>query len=123
MHRGVTEQLRCERPVEISPPAFCRQVRLAARMLTVGVDTAAAVVNLHMVTRAGLQLRNSCQSRATVPETVSAEEVIGFEMCQHGSRDAFNDGPRQQIMMLLTDRLYKTDGQWDGSKKCKAKTF
>ena len=45
------EQLRCKRAAEISPPALSRQVRLAARMLTVGVDTAAAVVNLHMVTR------------------------------------------------------------------------
>lgn len=34
-------------------------MRPAARMLTVGVDTAAAVVNLHMVTRAGLQLETA----------------------------------------------------------------
>lgn len=76
MHRGIIEQLRCKRPAEISPPALYRQVRLAARMLTVGVDTAVAVVNFHMVTRAGLQLCSSCQSRATVAETVSEESTL-----------------------------------------------
>lgn len=40
---------RWQRAAEISPPAG--QVRLAALMLTVGVDPAAALVNLHMVTR------------------------------------------------------------------------
>lgn len=93
MHRGIIEQLRCNRTAEISPPAFYRQVRLAARMLTVGVDTAAAVVNLHMVTRAGLQLCSSCQSRTTVPETVPDEEAISFEIYKDGSHDAFNDRP------------------------------
>lgn len=63
-NRQYTEQLRCKRAVEISPPALHRQVRPAARVSTVGVDTA-AVVNLHIVTRAGLQLRRSCRSCVT----------------------------------------------------------
>lgn len=46
-----SRQLRCERAAEISPPALYGQVRPAALMLTVGVDTAAAVMTLHMVTR------------------------------------------------------------------------
>ncbi len=45
---GGTEQLSCNRAAEISPPALYRQVRPTACVLTVGVDTAAAVVNLHM---------------------------------------------------------------------------
>lgn len=47
-------------------------MRPAARMLTVGVDTAAAVVNLHMVTRAGLQL----QRRETVFGGVRTRPIV-----------------------------------------------
>lgn len=45
---GNMEQLGRKRAAEISPSALYGQVRLEASMLTVGVDIAAAVMNLHM---------------------------------------------------------------------------
>lgn len=50
------EQLRYKRAAEVLPRVHYEQVRRAALVLTVGVDTAATVDNLDTVTRAGVEL-------------------------------------------------------------------
>ena len=94
---GGPEQLRCKRAAELSTQQ--RQVRPAALMLTVVVDTA-AVVNLHMVTRAGWTRQSSRWTRVKAPETSHNEansetdrgSLIFHITCRNfGRHDSFTD--------------------------------
>lgn len=72
-----------------------------ARMLTVGVDTAAGVVNLHMVTRAGSPLWSSCQRH--VKETQRFFFLnIHMKCCKAASRGAFNGLPWQRFRCFFS---------------------